>query len=145
MIFKMFNLIGIGEHAGSGVPDIFDVWKSEGLPEPTIEEQFGTDVPDRTTLTLPLFMYNQDKLNKGPEKDPEKGPENKSYIIQKRRVKVFNLLKANKSLSKPKIAKELDITERQIKDVFDYLIDNGYIHHEGPAKGGEWIIDKEYK
>ena len=80
-------------------------------------------------------VNNQDKLNKGPEK--------KSYIIQKRRVKVFNLLKANKSLSKPKIAKELDITERQIKDVFDYLIDNGYIHHEGPAKGGEWIIDKE--
>ena len=58
---------------------------------------------------------------------------------------MFNLLKANKCLSKPKIAKELDITERQIKDVFDYLIVNGYIHHEGPAKGGEWIIDKEYK
>ena len=30
-LFKMFNLIGIGEHAGSGVPDIFDVWESEGL------------------------------------------------------------------------------------------------------------------
>lgn len=33
-LFKMFNLIGIGEHAGSGVPDIFDIWKNEGLKEP---------------------------------------------------------------------------------------------------------------
>jgi predicted HTH transcriptional regulator len=32
--WKMFNLIGIGEHAGSGVPDIFDIWKNEGLKEP---------------------------------------------------------------------------------------------------------------
>lgn len=34
ILFKMFNLIGIGEHAGSGVPDIFDIWKNEGLKEP---------------------------------------------------------------------------------------------------------------
>ena len=33
-LFKMFNLIGIGEHAGSEVPDIFDIWKNEGLKEP---------------------------------------------------------------------------------------------------------------
>ena len=32
-LFKMFNLIGIGDHAGSGVPDIFDVWRVEGLIE----------------------------------------------------------------------------------------------------------------
>lgn len=54
-LFKMFNLIGIGEHAGSGVPDIFDVWESEGLETPTVEEQFGAGFPDRTTLTLPLI------------------------------------------------------------------------------------------
>jgi predicted HTH transcriptional regulator len=73
-LFKMFNLIGVGEHAGSGVPDIYDVWKTEGLMEPTVEEQFGADVPDRTTLTLPLVDINHAVSGVGPEKGPEKGP-----------------------------------------------------------------------
>ena len=48
-ILKMFNLIGYGERAGSGVPDIFSVWSQEGWAEPAIEEQYG---PDRTIVTL---------------------------------------------------------------------------------------------
>lgn len=51
-LFKMFNLIGLGEHAGSGVPDIFHAWKAVGLENPIVEEKFGN--PDRTILTLPL-------------------------------------------------------------------------------------------
>lgn len=45
----MFNLIDIGEHAGSGVPNIFNVWEDEGWEEPIIKENFA---PDRTSLTL---------------------------------------------------------------------------------------------
>ena len=67
----MFNLIGVGEHAGSGVPDIFDVWESEGLETPMVEEQFGAGVPDRTTpeqgddpfwsIWILLWQINLDK------------------------------------------------------------------------------------
>ena len=48
-LMKMFNLINIGERAGSGVPNIFNVWADEGWEEPIIEERFD---PDRTILTL---------------------------------------------------------------------------------------------
>lgn len=48
-LMKMFNLIDIGEHAGSGVPNIFNVWEDEGWEEPIIKENFA---PDRTSLTL---------------------------------------------------------------------------------------------
>lgn len=48
-LLKMFNIIGIGERAGSGVPDIYAVWDKEGWTAPKIEEQYG---PDRTILTL---------------------------------------------------------------------------------------------
>ena len=37
-LMKMFNLIDIGEHAGSGVPNIFNVWEDEGWEEPVIEK-----------------------------------------------------------------------------------------------------------
>ncbi|MCM1541356.1 MAG: putative DNA binding domain-containing protein [Blautia sp.] len=56
-LMKMFNMIDIGEHAGSGVPNIFNVWEDEGWEEPVIEESFD---PDRTVLTL-RFIPKQAK------------------------------------------------------------------------------------
>ena len=56
-LMKMFNLINIGERAGSGVQNIFNVWEDEGWEEPTIEERFD---PDRTVLTL-SFKKSGDK------------------------------------------------------------------------------------
>lgn len=50
-LMKMFNLIDVGERAGSGIPKIINSWDDEGLETPTIEEQFD---PDRTIITLSL-------------------------------------------------------------------------------------------
>ncbi len=44
-IIKMFNLIRLGERAGSGVPDIFSVWNDEGWIPPAVDELYK---PDRT-------------------------------------------------------------------------------------------------
>jgi len=57
-LMKMFNLINIGERAGSGVPNIFNVWEDEGWVEPSIEEKFD---PDRTILTLEFKKKSGDK------------------------------------------------------------------------------------
>ncbi len=48
---RMFNLINIGEGAGSGIPNIYSVWRKQGWRLPAIEESFE---PDRTVLSLPL-------------------------------------------------------------------------------------------
>ena len=50
-LMKMFNLIDIGERAGSGVPKILNIWKGQRLKSPFFEEQFD---PDRVILVLPL-------------------------------------------------------------------------------------------
>ena len=51
-LMKMFNIIGIGERAGSGVPDIFLMFGNpQGWETPVIEEQYN---PDRTILILPF-------------------------------------------------------------------------------------------
>ena len=50
-LVKMFNLIDIGESSGSGIPNIFSVWKNQGWNAPVIIESFD---PDRITLTLPI-------------------------------------------------------------------------------------------
>ena len=52
---KMFNLINVGERAGSGLPSICTVWQKQGWQEPEIAESFN---PDRTTLVLPFAANN---------------------------------------------------------------------------------------
>ncbi len=49
-LMKMFNLINIGERAGSGVPDVFKTWEEQGWEEPMIEERYGDAA--RTSLIL---------------------------------------------------------------------------------------------
>lgn len=71
-LMKMFNLINIGERAGSGVPDIYAVWENEGWSQPIVKEQYG---PDRTILTLPL-------VKKAPIKSADKKAPTTKMLIQ---------------------------------------------------------------
>jgi len=48
-MLKMFNMIDIGERAGSGIPNIFRVWREQGWVMPAITEQLE---PEGTILTL---------------------------------------------------------------------------------------------
>jgi len=48
---KMFNLIDIGERAGSGIPNIYKTWQEQNFGVPIYSELFE---PDRTILNLPI-------------------------------------------------------------------------------------------
>ena len=78
-LMKMFNLINIGERAGSGVPNIFNTWEDEGLIEPEIEERFD---PDRTVLSLP-FKKKQ-AIKTSDKKQAIKTSDKKQAIKNKR-------------------------------------------------------------
>ncbi len=71
VLMKMFNLINIGERAGSGVPNIFNTWEDQGWVEPVIEEQFD---PDRTLLILSF-----DKKQAIKTSDKKQAIKNKGY------------------------------------------------------------------
>ena len=60
-LMKMFNLIGIGERAGSGVPDIYAVWDSQGWRKPIVKEEY---TPDRTILILPFTEKQAEKTSR---------------------------------------------------------------------------------
>lgn len=60
-LMKMFNMIGIGERAGSGVPDIYAVWDLQGWESPSVEEQYN---PDRTILTLTFIKKQAEKTSR---------------------------------------------------------------------------------
>ena len=46
---KMFNMIDVGERAGSGIPNIFYVLKKQGWSDPQITESLD---PERVSISL---------------------------------------------------------------------------------------------
>ena len=59
-LMKMFNLLGIGERARGGIPDICQVWADQGWNSPVVEELYN---PDRTRLSLDFSPKATKKTN----------------------------------------------------------------------------------
>ena len=81
-LMKMFNLIDIGERAGSGIPKIVNIWNDEGLKDPIIEEEFD---PDRTILSLSLEKKQAIKTSDNSQKAKPKSKrtlENQQKIVE---------------------------------------------------------------
>ena len=78
-LMKMFNMIGIGERAGSGIPDIYQVWENEGWPMPVVEESYN---PDRTRLSLEF----KKQANKTSEQNERTKQANKINIEKQKRI-----------------------------------------------------------
>lgn len=72
-LMKMFNLISIGERAGSGVPNIYKIWEEENYLDPVIDEMFD---PDRTKLTLPFTKKQATKTSERKRANMSKNSEN---------------------------------------------------------------------
>ena len=85
---KMFNLINVGERAGSGLPRIRTVWQKQGWQEPKIVESFH---PDRTTLLLPLAA-NKAAAKSGDKKVAAKSGGKSSSISEKRKNDILQYL-----------------------------------------------------
>lgn len=78
VLMKMFNLIEIGERAGSGVPELFSVWEEEGWQEPIIEEKMN---PDRTILTLSFQKKVREKSARKKVQEKHSNNMNKFFLI----------------------------------------------------------------
>lgn len=141
-LMKMFHLIGYGERAGSGVPDIYATWDNAGYAAPTVEEQFGSGQPNRTIVTLPLVENTPVFSGPQPEKGPEKRPE-KSREIEIRSEQILSLIAEKQSISRKEISERLQLTEQQVRTVIENLKSKNVIYREGPDKGGKWIINSE--
>ena len=87
----MFNLINIGERAGSGIPNIYSVWHTQGWQEPTITESFA---PERITLTLSVGKKPTEKTDrKNPtEKTRPKKPTEKTRLQRERIVDYLTVI-----------------------------------------------------
>ena len=121
-MLKMFNLIDIGERAGSGIPNIFRVWREQGWAAPEITEQLE---PERTTLTL-LFSKSDDK--KVTIKSDDK---KKTIKSMRQKEEIINYLTDHISAKNSDIAELLGVKSTRVKKLLSELIAEGVVVAEG--------------
>ncbi len=108
-LMKMFNLIDIGERAGSGIPKIVNIWNDEGLKDPIIEEEFD---PDRTILSLSLEKKQAIKTSDNSQKAKPK-----SKRTLENQQKIVEYLKDNGRSKCSDIASHLGLSEARTRAI----------------------------
>ena len=121
-LLKMFNLIDIGERAGSGIPNIFRVWHDQGWAEPTISQQMN---PDRTTLTLVLSPASADisaiKI----------GDKNKTAIKSVKKQLIIEYLTDHPAAKSAEIATFVSLKPSRVRDYLKELMAEDIVVAEG--------------
>lgn len=129
-LMKMFNMINIGERAGSGVPDIYAVWEHEGWELPLIEEQYG---PDRTILRLPM-------VKKATIKGDDKKPTKKTKFQNDR---ILEFMNEEEEYRLSEFCDLLGLKETRTKELLKGLIDAGFIEATGKNKTKRYRLVKK--
>lgn len=135
-MLKMFNLINIGERAGSGIPNIYAVWNKQGWKEPVITETFE---PDR--ITLSLTMINERRKN-GDKKSAIKNGDKKSAITEKTKMKIIGYLTDNASATCSEIAEILGLQASRSREYLSEMIKEGVLESEGANRNRRYRLKK---
>ena len=133
-LIKMFNLIDVGERAGSGIPNIFSVWNKQDWPAPVISESFE---PDRITLSLVIGKSDDKKASiktddkKAAGKTGDKKATAKT-IAHKQTILVY--LTENIFAKSSDIADLLGLKPTRAKELLVEMVNDGLLMTEGENK-----------
>ena len=135
-LIKMFNLINVGERAGSGLPSIRTVWQKQGWQEPEIVESFN---PDRTTLVLPLAANKVAEKN-GDKKVAAKSGGKSSSIAEQRKNDILQYLTDTPEASSAQIADAIGLQVSRTKMYLTELIADGVVVAEGNSRARKYRL-----
>ena len=131
-MLKMFNFIDIGERAGSGIPNIFRVWKEQEWERPVISETFE---PDRITLTLSL---SPKKI--GDKKSAIKIGDKKSAINERAKESIISYLTDHPKAKTKEIAEYIGLKESRTRDYLKELIEEDTVEAFGENKSRVYYL-----
>ena len=141
VLLNMFNLIGVGERAGSGVPNIYSIWQNENYQEPTVEELSGREGTICTVVTLPLAEMGTVSQISGKSTKKSAKKTAKQDEIDQRMEAVLQAIASDPLIKNAELEEKLGITKGQIDLVLKRLQDDKRIHREDGNRKGKWIID----
>ncbi|ENK0838849.1 putative DNA binding domain-containing protein [Clostridium botulinum] len=134
-IFKMFNLLGIGERAGSGLENIQLAWKEQQWIAPDLEESYG---PDRIILTLrTVSMLPKESV------DLLKAILKEEYIkLSKDEVMALVTAAQEEYVTNNRLQQLLDTHAINSNKILSTLVDKGYLKADGIGRGTKYYLSE---
>ena len=140
-LMKMFNLINIGERAGSGVPDVFRTWDEQGWEEPIIEERYGDAA--RTCL---LLSFAEKQAKKTSEKNKRKkqakktSEKNQAKKTSENKAVILKYIEQNGISKTKEISQLLKLSEARTRIILRELVSEGMLATNGETKGKVYFL-----
>lgn len=154
-LMKMFNLLKIGERAGSGVQSILDVWQQHAWQEPEFTENSN---PDRFSVKLAMIQKNDIEKNSHVTENVAEIPEcvAENVVETSKRVaknvvensisdaeyRLLELLMMNPGQTVDAYAEQLKVSSRTVDRSLKSLKEKGIIIRIGSARKGYWRIER---
>ena len=134
-LIKMFNLIDIGERAGSGIPNIYSIWDKQGWEAPIITEDFE---PARITMSLSVltedtFIVSGDKkvTIKGDDKKATITSDDKKKVTELQKETIIEYLTDHVNVRSSELTELLGVKTTRVKNLLNSLIADGIVVAEG--------------
>ena len=121
-LIKMFNMVDIGERAGSGIPNIFNVWKKQGWSAPEISENIE---PERIMLSLEI-QKTSDKKQAIKLSDKKKSSKTALY-----KETIISYLTENITAKSSDISSLIGISTPRTRAILSEMTEEGIIVAEG--------------
>ena len=146
VILKMLNLLNIGERTGSGIPLIFDAWKSEGYDEPIYTEQIEIN---RSFLSLSL-VKTSDKKQAIKTSDKKqaitvKNDSPKTKISDDRKINILDYLALHAESTSKEVADHIGISADRARVYLQEFISNGTVIAEGKNRNRIYRLKQKGK
>ncbi len=138
-LMKMFGMIGVGERAGSGVPNIIATWENETQHRPSYKIMYS---PERVMCTI-FVAGSGDKMVKTGDKPVinevfgDKSGDKVAKSGDKRQV-ILAYLAQHPNSRNAEIAAELGLSVSQTRDYLNGLVAAGLVEESGANKNRKY-------
>ncbi len=136
-IFKMFNLLGVGERAGSGLENIHLAWREQKWIVPDLEESYD---PDRITLTLKTTSI----LPKESIEKLKSVLKEKYSKLSKDEVMALVAAEQEKCVINNRLQQLLDTHTVNSNKILSSLVDKGFLEADGVGRGTKYHLSSMF-
>jgi predicted HTH transcriptional regulator len=139
-LVKMFTLLGLVERAGSGVPNIFSVWREQGWDLPELREEFN---PDRTILSLVFGAVDKKMAIKSGDKNVNIASGTaKKKISDRQKEKLTEVVANGESLTTTQAAVILGVRQSRARLIIGELVRVGVLEAYGANRDRVYRLKK---
>ena len=144
-IFKMFNLLGIGERAGSGIGKIAKIWNDENWIKPQLKESFS---PDRVELVLSMVSADEKVGNENADDDVTK-LDKKSLIdeilseFSREEIDIILITMLEDTVNNSYLQQVLGKDSKYISKILKKIVAKGGLEVSGTGRGTEYSLSND--